>query len=62
MKPMSFGTSTFVALGGERSPDLTCPATRTARALKNDVAKIVAFLRIRNVPQIQGTALPPQNF
>ena len=62
MKPMSFGTSTFVALGGERSPDLTCPATWTARALKNDVAKIVAFLRIRNVPQTQGTALPPQNF
>ena len=62
MKPMSFGTSTFVALGGERSPDLTCPANRAARALKNDVAKVVAFLRIRNVLQTQGTALPPQNF
>ena len=62
MKPMSFGTSTFVALGGERSPELTCPANRAARAVKNDVAKIVAFLRIRNVPHASGTELPPQNF
>lgn len=62
MKAISFGTSTFVALGGERSPDLTCPANRAARALKNDVAKIVAYLRIRNVPRASGTPLPPQNF
>ena len=62
MKPMSFGTSTFVALGGEVSPDLTCPANRAARALKNDVEKIVAYLRISNVSRASGTALPPQNF
>ena len=62
MKPMSFGTSTFVALGSERSPDLTCPANGAARALKRDVVAIVSFLGIRNVPHAQGTELPPQNF
>ena len=62
IKPMSFGTSTFVAVGGDRSPDLTCPANGAARALKRDAARLVLILKIRNVLHGQGTELPPQNF
>ena len=62
IKPMSFGTSTFVAIGGDRSPDLTCPANDAAKNLKEGVAAIVAFLKIRNVPRGAGKDLPPQNF
>ena len=62
VKPMSFGTSTFVALGGDRSPDLECPGNEAETALKDDVAAIVAVLKLRNVPRSQGKELPPQNF
>jgi hypothetical protein len=62
MKPVSFGTSTFVAQGGDRSPDLTCPANRAAQSLKDDVAAVTAFLKLRNVPRGTGQELPPQNF
>ena len=62
VKPMSFGTSTFVALGGDRSPDLECPGNEPETSLKNDVDAIVAFLKLRNTPRSQGKELPPQNF
>ncbi len=62
MKPVSFGTSTFVSVGGDRSPDLTCPADATAMRLKDDVSAIVDFLKLRNVPRGEGKELPPQNF
>ena len=62
MKPVSFGTSTFVSIGGDRSPDLTCPANEEAASLKSDAAAIVSFLKIRNVPRGQGKDLPPQKF
>jgi hypothetical protein len=62
MKPVSFGTSTFVSVGGDRSPDLTCPADATAMRLKDDVSAIVDYLKIRNVPRGEGKDLPPQNF
>ena len=63
MKAMSFGTATSIAVGGERSPDLSCPTKSSAvHALSRDVARITAFLKIRAVPHTQGTELPPQNF
>lgn len=63
MKAMSFGTATTIVVGGERSPDLSCPTKSSAvRALSRDVARITAFLKIRAVPRTQGTELPPQNF
>ena len=61
MKPMSFGTSTFIAVGGDRSPDLTCPSNDAGQALNDDIASIVAFLKIRNTPRSEGKDLPPQN-
>jgi hypothetical protein len=61
MKPVSFGTSTFVAVGGDRSPDLTCPANDAARNLKQDVDATITYLKIRNVPRGAGKELPPQN-
>jgi hypothetical protein len=61
-KPASFGTSIFIWQGAERSPDLSCPANAAAGALKNDIASIVAFLKIGNVPRGQGHELPVQNF
>ena len=61
MKPMSFGTSTFIAVGGDRSPDLTCPNNDAGQALSDDVAAIVTFLKIRNTPKSEGKELPPQN-
>src|ERR1700733_11938949 len=36
MKSASFGTSTFVAIGGDRSPDLSCPAEGPELALQRD--------------------------
>lgn len=61
VKPMSFGTSTFIALGGDQSPDLSCPTTDKGDALKDDVDQIVTTLKLRNVPKSEGKELPPQN-
>lgn len=61
VKPMSFGTSTFIALGGDRTPDLECPGNDAESALKEDVAAIVAFLKLRNAPKSEGKELPPIN-
>lgn len=57
MKSASFGSSTFLALDDDRSPDLSCPATGAAAALEQDIAAIVGFLKIRNV--LRGQGLPP---
>jgi hypothetical protein len=61
MKPMSFGTKTFIAVGGDQSPDITCPNNDKGETLKDDVDRVVAFLKLRNVPRSQGKELPPQN-
>ena len=62
MKPMSFGSSTFIALGDEKSEDLTCPASPKGEALKGDIETVTQFLHVRNVPRGQGRELPPQNY
>lgn len=62
MKSTSFGTSTVVVLGGERSPDLSCPGNKQAQALANDIMAITKLLHISNLPRSQGQELPPQNF
>ena len=61
VKPMSFGTSTFIAVGGDRSPDLSCPSTDKGDALKDDVDQIATALKLQNVPKSQGKELPPVN-
>lgn len=61
-KPPAFDTSTFIAAGGEQSPDLTCPGSSAGRALKNDIDAIDAFLNTGNVLRSDGRKLPPQNF
>lgn len=62
MKSASFGTSTFIAVGGDRSPDLSCPGTDKVQALEQDISEIVEFLKIDNVPRGQGAELPPPNY
>jgi hypothetical protein len=61
MKSVSFGTTIFIAAGDERSPDLSCPADVVEQSLKDDVAGVVATLKIRNVPRGQGKELSPQD-
>ena len=62
VKPMSFGTSTFLAFEGDRTPDLECPGNDAEAALKEDIGAIVAALKLRNAPRSEGKELPPQNF
>lgn len=62
MKSASFGTATYLSIGGEHSPDLECPGNDPERALKTDVDAIVAYLKLRNTPRSEGKDLPPQNF
>jgi hypothetical protein len=61
-KPASFASETTIALGGEHSPDLSCSNDPKAQVLMTDIAEIVAFLKIRDVPRSEGHELPPQNF
>ncbi len=61
MKPMSFGTKLSIAVGGDRSPDLSCPTNDAGQALQDDVNAVATFLKIRNTPRSQGKELPPQN-
>jgi hypothetical protein len=61
MKPVSFGSSTFIALGDEKSEDLTCPASPKGEALKSDVDAATQFLHVGNVPRSTGHQMPPQN-
>jgi hypothetical protein len=62
VKPVSFGTSTTVQLGAERTSDLSCPGNSKAQKLDNDVNAIAKFLRVTTIPTSQGKPLPPQNF
>ncbi len=62
MKSASFGTSTFIVQGSDRSPDLSCPGNDAAQALVDDIAALAGSLHLRNVPRGQGRELPPQNF
>jgi len=62
VKSTSFGTSTTISLGSERSPDLSCPGNSKARHLKDDVSAIAKTLKVENIPQSQGKPLPVQNF
>jgi hypothetical protein len=62
MKPASFGDSTFIALGGERSEDLSCTASTKGKTLKDDVEAVTLFLHVRDAPRAQGHPLPPQNY
>jgi hypothetical protein len=62
VKPVSFGTSTFLALDGQRSPDLSCYGNQKAHTLFKDINLIAQKFHVKNVPRSQGQELPPQNF
>lgn len=42
IKPASFGTSTFVSLDSQKSPDLSCPGNAKAKQLFDDSTAILA--------------------
>jgi hypothetical protein len=60
MKSVSFGTKTYLVVGRDRSPDLSCPASGKVQALEDDVAAVIGALKIGNVARSQGTPLPPE--
>jgi hypothetical protein len=63
VKSVSFGTTTTVSLGGEQSPDISCPSDNDqVQDLEEDVTAIAKALNVVNVPNSEGTPLPPQNF
>jgi hypothetical protein len=62
VKPVSFGTSTTIRLGGEQSPDVSCPGNALASKLNNDVVAIAKALKVKNILNKQGHPLPVQNF
>ncbi|MBH8562963.1 hypothetical protein I8748_12350 [Nostoc sp. CENA67] len=62
VKSTSFGTTTTISLGGQQSPDVSCPGNQKARRLDTDIIAIAKALKVVNVPKTQGTPLPPQNF
>lgn len=63
IKSVSFGTTTTVSLGGERSPDISCPSdSDRVEDLEEDVTEIAKALKVVNVPNSQGKPLPPLNF
>ena len=51
MQSVSFGTSTFVTYHGQRSPDLTAPASPQAMALREDVIAVAQSLHAANNPR-----------
>ena len=59
MKPASFGTSLFVSVGDQRTRDLSCPATPTGEALKDDAEQVAQFLRLENLPRRPGGGVLP---
>ncbi len=64
LKSVSFGTSTFVRLGGEESPDLSCPGNAKAEALFNDAEAITQALKVTNYPlrgEESSPVTPPLN-
>jgi len=44
MKSVSFGSSTFISLGDERSGDLSCPAGPKGEALSGDADSVAQFV------------------
>lgn len=52
MKSTSFGASTIIILGSERSPDVSCPGNPKATALNEDAEAIVKVLKLGQVPRI----------
>ncbi|MCF4968207.1 hypothetical protein [Nostoc sp. CMAA1605] len=62
VKSTSFGTTTTISLGGQQSPDISCPGNEKAKKLDTDVIAIAKLLKVVNVPKSQGKPLPPQNF
>jgi hypothetical protein len=46
IKSVSFGSSTFVRLGGEASPDVSCPGNAKAQALWKDTSAVARALKI----------------
>lgn len=61
-KSVSFGTRTFITVGGDRSPDISCGDELRLRALSDDVMRIAQSLHVTNVPRSRGRELPPLNF
>jgi hypothetical protein len=61
-KSASFGSSTYMMVGGDRSPDLSCPGSAAGQALQSDVAAVTEFLHVHNVPRGRGRELPPINY
>lgn len=51
IKSVSFGTSTYVMYKGQRTPDLSAPATAPGKALAADVTAVVAALHLKNEPR-----------
>jgi hypothetical protein len=59
-RSVSFGTSTFIAVGSDRSPDLTCAGNEIAQKVKTDIHTVVEYLNLHNVPRSTGKPLPPE--
>ncbi len=53
MKSVSFGTSIYVQIGNDRSPDLSCPNLRDERAvtLANEVRQLLKQVRQQQRPR-----------
>ena len=51
MRSVSFGTETYVTYKGQRSPDLTFPASPQAQAVHDDVMAITRTLHVANQPR-----------
>lgn len=62
VKSASFGTTTTVSIGSERSQDISCPGDDQSENLDSDVNAITHIIGVKNVPNSQGTPLPPINF
>jgi len=54
IKSTSFGTSTVIILGSERSPDVSCPGNPKQMALNEDAEAIAKLLKIGKVPRNPG--------
>ncbi len=48
MRSVSFGTETYVTYKGQRSPDLTFPASPQAQSVRDDVMAITRTLHVAN--------------
>ncbi|MBU6428590.1 MAG: hypothetical protein KGR26_06255 [Cyanobacteria bacterium REEB65] len=55
-KSASFGTTTTVQLGGQTTPDLSCPGNAAAMVISQDVQQIVEALGMTTGPAPAGQA------